>query len=214
VIRLLVADDHPVVRQGLCAMLDVEPDLEVVADVGDGQEAVRLTMETEPDVVLMDVQMPGLDGIGALREILRQRPQTKVVMLTTFGHENYVVPSFKAGALAYLLKDVSRAELTDAIRRVAAGESLLDRPSAGAPGSVPISHRELEVLACMAQEMNNREIATTLYLSENTVKTHVSHLLAKLGAVDRSGAVLRAWKQGLLPVGSQLRTPTNHSGGG
>ncbi|MHB8332439.1 MAG: response regulator, partial [Candidatus Dormibacteria bacterium] len=115
---MLVADDHPVVRQGLCAMLAVEPDLEVVADVADGGEAVRLTLETSPDVVLMDVQMPVLDGIEALREILRQRPGSKVVMLTTFGHENYVVPSFRAGALGYLLKDVGRTELVDAIRRV------------------------------------------------------------------------------------------------
>ncbi|MHB1525735.1 MAG: response regulator transcription factor [Candidatus Dormibacteria bacterium] len=211
---MLVADDHPVVRQGLCAMLAVEPDLEVVADVADGGEAVRLTLETSPDVVLMDVQMPVLDGIEALREILRQRPGSKVVMLTTFGHENYVVPSFRAGALGYLLKDVGRTELVDAIRRVAGGESLLDRPAASSPESTPISRRELEVLACMAREMTNREIAGHLYLSENTVKTHVSHLLGKLGAQDRSGAVLRAWKQGLLPADPYSAHSQDHPGGG
>ena len=211
---MLVADDHPVVRQGLCAMLAVEPDLEVVADVGDGGEAVRRTLETSPDVVLMDVQMPVLDGIEALREILRQRPGSKVLMLTTFGHENYVVPSFKAGAMGYLLKDVGRAELVAAIRRVAAGESLLDRPAPSAGDPTPISQRELEVLTCMAREMTNREIASHLYLSENTVKTHVSHLLAKLGAQDRSGAVLRAWKQGLLPAGPYLAQSQNHPAGG
>ncbi|MHB8314013.1 MAG: response regulator transcription factor [Candidatus Dormibacteria bacterium] len=213
-IRVLVADDHPVVRQGICAMLEIEPDLEVVADVGDGGEAVRRTLETNPDVVLMDVQMPVLDGIEALREILRQRPGTKVVMLTTFGHENYVVPSFKAGALGYLLKDVGRAELASAIRKVASGESLLDRPPASGPDASPISQRELEVLRCMAREMTNREIASHLYLSENTVKTHVSHLLAKLGAQDRSGAVLRAWRQGLLPAEPYPPPAQNHPGGG
>jgi DNA-binding NarL/FixJ family response regulator len=210
-IRVLVADDHPVVRQGICAMLEVEPDLEVVADVGDGSQAVTLTLARSPDVVLMDVQMPGLDGIEALREILRQRPQTRVVMLTTFGHENYVVPSFKAGAAGYLLKDVGRAELVAAIRRVAAGESLLDRPPL--EGAILLSQRELEVLSCMAREMTNREIANTLFLSENTVKTHVSHILAKLGALDRAGAVLRAWRQGLIPQTVDGQPGINHTDG-
>jgi len=213
VIRIVVADDHPVVRQGICAMLEVEPDLLVVADVGDGGEAVRAAVEHSPDVVLMDVQMPVLDGIEALREILRLRPESRVVMLTTFGHENYVVPSFKAGAVGYLLKDVGRPELVAAIRRVAAGESLLDRPT-GSAGDLLLSQRELEVLACMAREMTNREIATNLYLSENTVKTHVSHILAKLGAVDRAGAVLRAWKQGLIPQTTLPAGSDNHPDGG
>ncbi len=197
-IRVLVADDHPVVRQGLREMLDIEPDLEVVADAADGREAVEHAVEQDVDVVLMDVQMPGTDGISALREIRRLRPETKVVMLTTFGHENYVVPSLRAGAQGYLLKDVSRAELADAIRRVAAGESLLERGEEPVPHGTQISGRELEVLSLMAKEMSNREIASSLHLSENTVKTHVSHLLTKLGASDRSGAVLRAWHQGLL----------------
>ena len=212
-IRIVVADDHPVVRQGICAMLEVETDLKVVADVGDGDEAVRATVELAPDVVLMDVQMPVLDGIEALREILRLRPESRVVMLTTFGHENYVVPSFRAGAVGYLLKDVGRPELVSAIRRVAAGESLLDRPMVSA-GDLLLSQRELEVLSCMAHEMTNRDIATTLYLSENTVKTHVSHILAKLGAVDRAGAVLRAWKQGLIPQTAAAAAPDNHPDGG
>ena len=194
-------------------MLEVETDLKVVADVGDGEEAVRATVEHAPDVVLMDVQMPVLDGIEALREILRLRPESRVVMLTTFGHENYVVPSFRAGAVGYLLKDVGRPELVAAIRRVAAGESLLDRPMVSA-GDLLLSQRELEVLSCMAREMTNRDIATTLYLSENTVKTHVSHILAKLGAVDRAGAVLRAWKQGLIPQTAAASAPDNHPDGG
>lgn len=212
-IRVLVADDHPVVRQGICAILESEHDLEVVADVGDGGSAVSMTMELKPDVVLMDVQMPVLDGIQALREILHLRPTTRVVMLTTFGHENYVVPSFKAGAVGYLLKDVGRLELVAAIRRVAAGDSLLDRPGS-TQGAVLLSERELDVLACMAGEMTNKEIAQSLYLSENTVKTHVSHILAKLGAIDRAGAVLRAWKQGLIPSVPDDPQLRNHSDGG
>ena len=212
-IRVLVADDHPVVRQGLCAMLEAEPDLSVVADVGDGDAAVATTLELRPDVVLMDVQMPGMDGIQALREILAHSPSTRVVMLTTFGHENYVVPSFRAGAVGYLLKDVSRQELADSIRRVAEGESLLDRP-ASTPETAAISDRELEVLGLMAREMTNREIAQRLFLSEHTVKTHVSHILAKLGAVDRAGAVLRACRQGLVPVEQESRPGANQPNGG
>lgn len=212
-IRVLVADDHPVVRQGLCAMLEAEEDLEVVADVGDGAAAVAAALELCPDVVLMDVQMPGQDGIDALREIVRRRPGAKVVMLTTFGHENYVVPSFRAGASGYLLKDVSRAELANSIRQVAAGVSLLERPDPEAEAAA-VSQREMEVLACMATEMTNREIAQRLYLSEHTVKTHVSHILAKLGASDRAGAVLRAWRRGLLPPELEFRPPENQPDGG
>jgi len=196
VIRVLVADDHPVVRQGICAMLEIEPDIEVVADVGDGAEAVSRTLQESPDVVLMDVQMAGVDGIEALRRIRAQQPQVKVVMLTTFGHENYVVPSLKAGAMGYLLKDVGRAELIDSIRKVAAGESLLERASVAE--EVQLSHRELEVLSCMAAEMSNREIAERLYLSPHTVKEHTSALYRKLRARNRAEAVQRAQRIGLL----------------
>jgi DNA-binding NarL/FixJ family response regulator len=204
-IRVLVADDHPVVREGICAMLEAEVDLEVVGDVADGEAAVELAMATRPDVVLMDVQMRGMDGIAALRLLRDRLPSAKVVILTTFGHENYLNLSSRAGASGYLLKDVSRDQLTDTIRRVAAGESMMESGSE----SDPISPRELEVLECMAREMSNQEIAVALCISENTVKTHVSHLFGKLGASDRAGAVLRGWRQGLISSSEAGKT-ANH----
>jgi DNA-binding NarL/FixJ family response regulator len=204
-IRVLVADDHPVVREGICAMLEAEVDLEVVGDVADGEAAVELAMATRPDVVLMDVQMRGLDGIEALKLLRSRLPSAKVVILTTFGHENYLNLSSRAGASGYLLKDVSRDQLTDTIRRVAAGESMMESGSE----SDPISPRELEVLECMAREMSNQEIAVALCISENTVKTHVSHLFGKLGASDRAGAVLRGWRQGLISSSEAGKT-ANH----
>ncbi|MGC2190741.1 MAG: response regulator transcription factor [Candidatus Dormiibacterota bacterium] len=206
---MLVADDHPVVREGICAMLEAEPDLEVVGDVADGQAAVELAIATRPDVVLMDVQMGGMDGIAALKLLRERLPSAKVVILTTFGHENYLILSSRAGASGYLLKDVGRDQLTDTIRRVAAGEVLMGAGSE----SDPISPRELEVLECIAREMSNQEIARTLCISENTVKTHVSHLLNKLGASDRAGAVLRGWRQGLISS-SAAGQAANHASGG
>lgn len=211
-IRVLVADDHPVVREGICAMLEAELDLEVVGDVGDGQAAVDLALATSPDVVLMDVQMGGLDGIEALKQLQQRLPTAKVVILTTFGHENYQNLSSRAGASGYLLKDVSRDKLTDTIRRVAAGESLID-PGLATSTSSALSPRELEVLECLAKELSNLEIADTLCISENTVKTHVSHLLNKLGASDRAGAVLRGWRQGLVSS-SEAGKVANHPSGG
>ena len=170
-----------------------------------GEAAVELAMATRPDVVLMDVQMRGMDGIAALRLLRDRLPSAKVVILTTFGHENYLNLSSRAGASGYLLKDVSRDQLTDTIRRVAAGESMMESGSE----SDPISPRELEVLECMAREMSNQEIAVALCISENTVKTHVSHLFGKLGASDRAGAVLRGWRQGLISSSEAGKT-ANH----
>lgn len=190
-------------------MLEAEPDLEVVGDVADGQAAVELAIATRPDVVLMDVQMGGMDGIAALKLLRERLPSAKVVILTTFGHENYLILSSRAGASGYLLKDVGRDQLTDTIRRVAAGEVLMGAGSE----SDPISPRELEVLECIAREMSNQEIARTLCISENTVKTHVSHLLNKLGASDRAGAVLRGWRQGLISS-SAAGQAANHASGG
>ena len=201
-IRVLVADDHPVVRQGLCTMLDIEDDICVVARAEDGAQAVSLAAQTKPDVVLMDVQMPTLNGIDALRQIRASDPTARVIVLTTYNNEDYIFPSLEAGARGYLLKDSSREDLAKAVRSVAAGESLLDpavaeatrerRPIATSP--CPLTPREVDVLRLMADQMNNARIAERLFVSENTVKTHVSNILAKLSCTDRAAAVLKAWR--------------------
>ncbi len=198
-IRVLVADDHPVVRQGLCTMLELEDDIEVVARAADGEEAVMMARRERPDITLLDVQMPVLDGIEALRQIRAEDPEARVIVLTTYKNEDYIFPSLRAGARGYLLKDSSREELTGAIRAVAAGESLLDPDMVDAAKDAGgLTSRELEVLTLMADGHNNGQIATALYVSENTVKTHVSKIFAKLGCRDRAAAVLVAWKRHLI----------------
>ena len=199
VIRVLVADDHPVVRQGLCTMLELEDDIEVVARAADGEEAVMMARREHPDITLLDVQMPVLDGIEALRQIRSDDPEARVIVLTTYRNEDYIFPSLRAGARGYLLKDSSREELAGAIRAVAAGESLLDPDMVEtAKDDGGLTTRELEVLGLMADGHNNAQIATALYVSENTVKTHVSKIFAKLGCRDRAAAVLIAWKRHLI----------------
>ena len=206
-IRVLVADDHPVVRQGLCTMLEIEPDIEVVGRAEDGADAVAQAALTGPDIILMDVQMPHVDGIEALKQIRAANADARVIVLTTYRNEDYIFPSLDAGAQGYLLKDSSREELADAIRRVFAGESLLDPVVAEATAAAtrqpaeptvrcPLTPREMDVLRLMADRHNNSQIATRLFVSENTVKTHVSNIFAKLGCTDRSAAVLMAWKYG------------------
>jgi DNA-binding NarL/FixJ family response regulator len=202
-IRVLVADDHPVVRDGLCTMLAIEDDIDVVGSAADGEEAVRQAKEARPDIILLDVQMPNVDGITALRRIREDDPDAKVIVLTTYRNEDYIFPSLRAGARGYLLKDASREELANAIRKVAAGESLLDPQVADTVRERPrcqedLTPRELEVLRLMAEQQSNAQIATRLFVSENTVKTHVSNILAKLGCSDRAGAVLTAWKRKLI----------------
>jgi len=199
VIRVLVADDHPVVREGLCTMLELEDDIVVVGRAADGEEAVMLPRREHPDITLLDVQMPVLDGIEALRRIRSDDPEARVIVLTTYRNEDYIFPSLRAGARGYLLKDASREELAGAIRAVAAGESLLDPEMVDAArDDGGLTARELEVLTLMADGHNNAQIAATLFVSENTVKTHVSKIFDKLGCRDRAAAVLHAWKRHLI----------------
>jgi DNA-binding NarL/FixJ family response regulator len=198
-IRVLVADDHPVVRHGLCTMLEIEDDIVVVGRAADGEEAVAQAHDTRPDIILMDVQMPNLDGIEAMRRIRADDPEARVIVLTTYRDEDYIFPSLRAGARGYLLKDASREELAAAIRAVHRGESLLDPQIADqARSREGLTARELEVLELMAAQHSNAQIAEKLFVSENTVKTHVSNILAKLGCNDRAAAVLTAWKRHLI----------------
>ena len=198
-IRVLVADDHPVVREGICTMLEIEEDMEVVGRAADGEEAVTQALSARPDIILMDVQMPNVDGIEAMRRIRESDPDARVIVLTTYRDEDYIFPSLRAGARGYLLKDASREELAEAIRAVHRGESLLDPQIADQTRSREgLTAREIEVLELMAQQKSNAQIAEKLFVSENTVKTHVSNILAKLGCNDRAAAVLTAWKRHLI----------------
>jgi NarL family two-component system response regulator YdfI len=208
-IRILIADDHLVVREGLEAILDTTPDLELVGEAKDGHEAVELAGKLLPDVVLMDLRMPRMDGIEAIRQIKAQYPQVEIVILTTYDEDDYIVKGLQAGARGYLLKDSGRQALFDAIRAAARGESLLtsaviDKVVAHLGGTKssqpsPLSEREMEVLGLMAQGQANKEIAHQLSISERTVKAHVTSILNKLGVNSRTEAVAVALRQGLLP---------------
>jgi len=199
-IRVLVADDHPVVQHGLCTMLELEDDIAVIGRAADGEEAVEQARLHRPDVILLDVQMPAMDGIEALRRIRADDPKARVIVLTTYRNVDYLFPSLQAGARGYLLKDATREQLAGAIRAVFAGESLLDPELvSAAKAELPaLTARERDVLRLMADGKNNAEIATQLFVSENTVKTHVSNILEKLECKDRAAAVLTAWKLHLI----------------
>jgi DNA-binding NarL/FixJ family response regulator len=216
-IRVLIADDQALVRAGFRAILEAEGDLEVVGEAGGGREAVALARETAPDVVLMDIRMPDLDGIEATRRLLQREAPPKVLMLTTFDLDEYVYEAMRAGASGFLLKDVPRDQLAAAVRTVAAGDALLApalvrrlvedfvrRPPPGTavpPGLEQLSERELEVLRLVARGLSNAEIAQTLFVSETTVRTHVGHILAKLGLRGRVQAVVAAYESGLVVPG-------------
>lgn len=208
-IRVLIADDHMVVREGLQTVLEVASDIEAVGAAADGAEAVRMAGELAPDVVLMDLRMPGIDGIEAIRQIKDLYPAVEIVILTTYDDDEYIVQGLRAGARGYLLKDTSRQALFDAIRAAARGESLwpsavVDKVVAhlARPRPVPageLSEREQEVLVLLAQGAPNREIALRLHISERTVKAHVTGIFNKLGVNSRAEAVAVAMRQGLLP---------------
>src|SRR6201986_885680 len=205
-IRLLIADDHPVVRDGLSGMFAADPDFPVVGEAGDGSQALRLAEAVRPDVVLMDLRMPGMDGVTAIAELARRGNPARVLVLTTYDTDSYVLPAIEAGATGYLLKDAPRDELLRAVRAAAQGDAGLS-PSVGgrvvnrvpAPGPGPLSQRELEVLELVAAGATNRDAAARLFISEATVKSHLMNIYAKLGVSDRAAAVGEAFNRGLLP---------------
>jgi DNA-binding NarL/FixJ family response regulator len=213
-LRVVIADDQPMMRAGFKAVLEATGTIEVVAEAGTGEEAVRAAREHSPDVVLMDIRMPGMDGIEATRRLPRQR----VLILTTFGLDEYIIDALRAGASGFLLKDAPTQEVIAAVRAVAAGDAvlapavtrqLLDQVGRRLPGAVPrtpagraeLTEREREVLGLMAAGLTNAEISEALVLSEATVKTHVSNVLGKLELRDRVQAVIYAYESGLIAPG-------------
>ena len=219
-VRIVVADDHQVVRAGFAGLLGTQPDFTVVGTAGDGAEAVRICRELRPDVVLMDVRMPGMDGIEATRQLAGQDGEApRVLILTTFDLDEYVYDALCAGASGFLLKDVTAERLFEAVRVVAAGEALLApavtrrlisefarlRPHAAAPPAgrlAALTPRETQVLKLVAEGLSNPEIAARLFVTDETIKSHVSRMLSKLGLRDRTQAVVAAYESGLVVPGS------------
>jgi DNA-binding NarL/FixJ family response regulator len=218
VIRVLIADDEAIVRDGLRAIVELEPDLEVVAEAADGAQAVELANTQSPDVALVDIRMPNVDGLEATRRLIALPAPPRVLVLTTFDHNEYVYEAMKAGASGFLLKDVRRGQLTDAIRKVVDGDMLVApaitrrlieefcrRPSsdeARRKELVDLTPRELEVFELVGRGLSNREIAQTLVVAETTVKTHVARVLSKLDLRDRAQAVVVAYETGLVRPGA------------
>ncbi|MET9339176.1 MULTISPECIES: response regulator transcription factor [unclassified Nonomuraea] len=198
----MIVDDHPVVRDGLRGMFDNVDDIEVVAEASDGFEALAMARRAGPDVVLMDLRMPGLDGVGAIQRLRVDHPEIKVIVLTTYDTDADVTRAMAAGVAGYLLKDAPREELHRAVRTAAAGGAVLAPSVAsaliGRPAGQEPSLRELEVLRLVARGAANKEIARTLLISETTVKTHLKHVFAKLGVETRAAAVVVAMERGLL----------------
>lgn len=211
-IRVLVADDHAIVRKGIRALLATEPDIKVVGEAEHGREAIAKAEDLRPDVILMDLVMPKMDGIEAIRRITAHRPEVRILVLTSFAADDKVFPAIKAGALGYLLKDSGPQELVRAIRQVYRGESSLSpaiarkvlqeisRPPARPLTPEPLTDREVEVLQLIARGRSNREIADELVISEATVRTHVSNILGKLQLASRTQAALYALREGLASL--------------
>lgn len=209
-IRLLIVDDHPVVRDGLRGIFSGEPTYEVLGEAADGAEAVAMAEKLRPDVILMDLHMPGMDGVKAIRELVKRGSPARILVLTTYDQDSYVLPAIEAGATGYLLKDAPREELMRAVRAVAEGKTVLSPSVAGklvsqvrGPQREALSPREMEILRLIAAGNTNREIARKLFISEATVKTHLLHIYEKLGVPDRAAAVSAAYQRGLLSPGEE-----------
>jgi DNA-binding NarL/FixJ family response regulator len=210
-ISILITDDHALVRQGIRAFLELQPDITVIGEADSGEAAVRMAAELVPDVVLMDLVMPGIGGVEATRQVKQVSPHSQIIVLTSYHEDEYIFPALRAGALSYVLKDVGPDELADTVRKAARGESVLHPRVAsrvvqelrGAKRDTPnlftdLSDRELEVLRLIADGLSNAEIANKLLISEKTVKGHVSNILGKLHMMDRTQAAVFAWQQGLV----------------
>ena len=204
-IHLVIADDHLVVRDGLRGMLESQPDFEVVGEASNGEEAVQLASSLKPEVVLMDLRMPVMDGVTAIRQIKDNQPGVQVLVLTPYDSDADILPAIEAGATGYLLKDISREELYSAVRATARGESVLAPGVAArligrmrAPAEEKLSSRELEVLQLVAEGDSNSEIASRLHISQATVKSHLVHIFGKLGVSDRTAAVTAALQRGIM----------------
>ena len=210
-ITVLLVDDHAVVRQGVRTFLETQADLSVVGEAGSGEEAVALAAQHVPDVVLLDLIMPDMDGVETTRRVKQVSPRSQVVVLTSYHEDEHIFPAFKAGALSYVLKDLSAEELAEAVRKAAVGEAVLHprvaarvikelqgRREEGLNPFTELSERELEVLKLIADGMSNAAMAAKLVLSEKTIKGHVSNILSKLHLVDRTQAAVYAWREGIV----------------
>jgi DNA-binding NarL/FixJ family response regulator len=222
-LRVLVADDETLVRDGLRAIAELEGDIEIVGDAATGGQAVQLARTLHPDVVLMDIRMPDMDGLAATRAIMREPDPPRILVLTTFDSDEFVYQAMKAGASGFLLKDLRRGQLTEAIRTAAAGDTLIapaitrrlierfcrqPAPSQETPAQLTgLTARELEVLRLVGRGQSNTTIAGTLFIAETTVKTHVAHILTKLGLADRAQAVVLAYETGLVRPGEPSNGP-------
>jgi DNA-binding NarL/FixJ family response regulator len=206
-LRIVLADDHPVVREGLAAMLSGQPDFEVVGEAADGETAARLVRDLQPDVLLTDLRMPGLDGVALTAQVQRTAPSVRVLVLTTYDSDSDIVRAVEAGATGYMLKDTPAVQLFEAIRATARGETVLT-PSVAtrlvsrlrAPAPDALSRREVEVLEQVALGRSNAEVGRVLFIGEATVKTHLQRVFAKLGVDDRTAAVTVAMQRGILPA--------------
>jgi DNA-binding NarL/FixJ family response regulator len=206
-IRILITDDHPVVREGLSGMLAGQSDFEVIGLAADGDTAVQMHGSLAPDVTLMDLRMPGLDGVGAIKAIKAQQPSSRIIVLTTYDSDADILHAIEAGATGYLLKDAPREELFRAIRAAARGDSVLAPAVAArlmtrmrAPAEENLSDREIEVLQLVAKGASNKEIGKSLHISTATVKTHLIHIYGKLGVDDRTAAVTTALEKGIITL--------------